>query len=158
MDSTARTREKSQAVLIADGDDRNVRHLEHQLRNAGVANPILRFRDAPRLESFLQRTVSEMNGPAPCVLFFDPRMPGAHGYDPVRWIRRQPALRDLKIVIFSSTNHPEEIEGAGELGVHLFLKKHPDLSSLTSIVTHLCGVQPERQPWTTFRGAAATDS
>jgi CheY-like chemotaxis protein len=136
-----------QSVLIADGDRENVEHIERLLRAAGVRNPIRAFAEADGLRAFLT-AVAQEEAKKPCVLFLDPRMPKANGFDAVRWIRRHEHLADLKIVIFSSTNYPEEIESAGELGVHLFLKKHPDVSSLSTIVQHLCGVEaPERMPW-----------
>lgn len=141
--------EENQPILIADGDSGNVRHVERLLREAGVRNPIHAFPTGPGLRSFFDDII-QGEEPKPCVLFLDPRTPGVGGYDPVRWIKRTSQL-DMKVVVFSSTNYPEEIEGAGELGVHLFLKKHPDLGSLSTIVDHLCGVQQsERQPWNTY--------
>ena len=143
----ARFPEATQPVVIADADHRNVTHLERQLRDAGVKNPIVKFQEGVSLQSFLSDVASNEE-PKPCVLFLDPRMPGANGYNPVRWIKGQPRLEGIKVVIFSSTNHPEEIESAGELGVHLFLMKNPDVSSLSVIVSHLCGMETaERQPW-----------
>ena len=149
----SRSPETNQPVLILDGDSSNVRHVETLLRQAGVKNPIHTFGASPPLQSFLQSAATAPNS-KPCVLFLDPRTPGANGYNPVRWIRSMPELEDTKVVVFSSTNYPEEIESAGELGVHLFLKKHPDLSSLSTIVDHLGGVDtPERQPWGELRAA-----
>ena len=135
------------AVLIADGDDDNARYVERQLRHSGVCNPIVTFNTGAGLEAYLQQAIAGTQ-PKPCVLFLDPRLPGGAGFEPVRLINREPALEGTKVVIFSATNHPEEIESAGELGVHLFLKKHPQLSSLTMIVSHLCGARgDEKQPW-----------
>lgn len=156
-DSFSRPPTPAQPVLIADADANNVRHVENLLRTAGVKNPIRTFEEGPSLQSFLQHITRDEEA-KPCVLFLDPRMPGAHGYNPVRWIRQDKNLSDMKVVIFSSTNYPEEIEGAGDLGVHLFLKKHPDLSSLSTIVTHLCGVQAnERQPWNSYAPTRGAD-
>ena len=147
-DSESHTPDESQAVLVADADRENASHLERQLRRAGVKNPIKSFENGDDLHAYLTEAVVRSQ-PMPCVLFLDPRMPGANGYDPIRWVRREKSLAGVKVVVFSNTNHPEEIESAGELGVHLFLKKHPDLSSLSTIVDHLCGVQtptPSSEP------------
>lgn len=133
---------ENQPVLVADADQENVVYLEKQLRRAGVKNPVMGFGNGDDLHAFLAEAATTAGDTKPCVLFLDPRMPGANGYDPVRWVRRESSLSDMKVVIFSSTNYPEEIESAGDLGVHLFLKKHPDLSSLSLIVDHLCGVKP----------------
>jgi CheY-like chemotaxis protein len=155
-DSSTPRPEENQAVVIADADRANVQHVERLLRRSGVKNPILSFGEGMELQAYLAGAAQ--HGAHPCVLFLDPRMPGANGYNPIRWIRHDPVLREMKVVVFSSTNYPEEIEGAGELGVHLFLKKHPELNSLSTIVNHLCGVQQEeRRPWNQYPAAAPGD-
>lgn len=137
-----------QSVLIADADSDHVAELAERLRAAGVKNPFVAFSDDRQLRGYLTRAVIGAEDERPCVLFLDPRLPGTNGFETIRWMQREPALQEVKVVIFSDTNYPEEIESAGDLGVHLFLKKHPDLSSLSTIVSHLCGVDlPERQPW-----------
>lgn len=145
--------ETSQPVVIADGDQQHVLRLERQLRDAGVTNPIVKFGDGFSLQSYLTE-VATGGDPKPCAFFLDPSMPGVNGFSVVQAIKHEPRLNDLKVVVFSSTNHPEEIEQAGDLGVHLFLKKNPDVSSLAMIVNHLCGVEtPGRQAWHSHSGA-----
>ncbi|MGH7946414.1 MAG: hypothetical protein ACREF9_15600, partial [Opitutaceae bacterium] len=49
---------------------------------------------------------------------------------------------EMLVAIFSSADQPEEAEGASELGIRVFLKKHPDFASLSAIVEHLGGTPP----------------
>ena len=129
---------EDQIVIIADADEGNASHVERQLRRAGVKQPIVTFHNGDDLHSFLSSTAQE-DKPQPCVLFLDPSMPGANGFDPVRWIRREEHLSATEVVIFSAADDPEMVESASELGVHLFLKKHPDLGSMARIVAFLGG-------------------
>jgi CheY-like chemotaxis protein len=128
-------------VVIADAEEENACHLERQLRRAGVKNPVVTFQNGDDLNAFLAEA-SPPDKSAPCVLFLDPRMPGANGYDPVRWAKREKCGSNMLIAVFSSPDEPDEIEVASELGVKLFLKKHTDLSSLSPIIEHLGGTQP----------------
>jgi CheY-like chemotaxis protein len=137
-----------QAVVIADADEENASHVERQLRRAGVKNPVIIFKNGDDLHAFLA-DAAQTKTPAPCVLFLDPRMPGANGYDPVRWVKRETCFSTVMVVIFSSPGAVDETAIATELGVHGFLKKHPDRSSLAPIVEHLCDappVQPAETP------------
>jgi CheY-like chemotaxis protein len=134
--------DESQAVIIADADEENASHVERQLRRAGVKNPVVVFKNGDQLHAFLMNA-AQNDDPKPCVLFLDPRMPGANGYDPVRWVNREQCLADMQTAVFSLADEPEELESAEELGVRLFLKKHPDLESLSPIVDHLKGVPPD---------------
>jgi CheY-like chemotaxis protein len=129
---------ENQIVIIADADEGNASHVERQLRRAGVKQPIVTFNNGDALLGFLS-SAAQADKPQPCVLFLDPKMPGANGFDPVRWIRREERLSATEVVIFSAADDPEVVESASELGVNLFLKKHPDLGSMARIVSYLGG-------------------
>ena len=137
---------EDQIVIIADADEGNASHVERQLRRAGVKQPVMTFHNGDDLHSYLSNAAQE-DRPQPCVMFLDPSMPGANGFDPVRWIRREENLSATEVVIFSAADDPELVQSASELGVHLFLKKHPDLGSMARIVSYLGGTaQDEDMP------------
>src|SRR5688572_12745709 len=129
MPETSSSPDKQKPIIIADADPENASHVERQLRRAGVNNPIVVFHNGDDLHAFLA-DAAQNDACAPCVLLLDPRMPGANGYDPVRWVKREKCGANMLVAIFSSPDQPDEIESATELGVTLFLKKLPDLSSL----------------------------
>lgn len=129
---------EDQIVVIADADESNASHVERQLRRAGIKHPAVTFQSGDDLHAFLA-AAAQKDGALPCVLFLDPHMPGANGLDPVRWVRREESLNATEVVIFSSMDDPEFVESANALGVHHFLKKHPDLGSMAEIVAYLGG-------------------
>ena len=131
----------AQPIVIADAEEDNAAHVERQLRRSGVKNPVVTFQNGDDLHMFLA-DAAQKDSPAPCVLFLDPHMPGANGYDPVRWARREKGGREILVAIFSSSEQPDEREVAQELGVQLFLKKHSDLAGLAPIVEFLGGSLP----------------
>jgi CheY-like chemotaxis protein len=125
-------------IIIADADEGNATHVERQLRRAGVKQPVVTFKNGDDLHTFLD-AAAQKDEASPCVLFLDPSMPGANGFDPVRWIRREENLSSTEVVIFANAEDADVAESASELGVHLFLKKHPDLGVLAEITGYLCG-------------------
>jgi CheY-like chemotaxis protein len=134
-------------ILIGDADSDNASHMERQLRRAGVRNPVVTFQNGDDLLAYLSEAATH-EAPMPCALLLDPRMPGANGYDPVRWIRREKGGTDVLVAIFSSAEDEDEVESASELGVEHFLKKHADLGSLAAVVGRVCGcpVSPDDVP------------
>ena len=134
----------NQPVIIADAEEENACHVERQLRRAGIKNPVLIFRDGDDLHTHLADP-AQKDLPAPCVLFVDPKMPGANGYDPVRWIKREKGGDEIFVVVFAASEKPDDQQVATELGVQLFVKKHPDLASLSAVVEHLGGT-PSVEP------------
>ena len=136
--SVPRLPDAQQPVVIADADEENAGHIERQLRRAGVKNPVVSFENGDDLNAFLA-DCGQKNMSAPCVLFLDPKMPGANGYDPVRWIRREKGGDEVLVAVFVSGEETDATECGTELGVRIFLKKHPDMNSLSAVVAHLSG-------------------
>ena len=131
----------NQPIIIADAEEEHACHVERQLQRAGVKNPVITFQNGDDLHAYLA-DAAQKDLPAPCVLFLDPRMPGANGYDPIRWLRREKGGSEIFVAIISSADEPDEVESANELGVQVFLKKHADLGSLSAVIDYLSGNQP----------------
>ncbi len=68
-----------------------------------------------------------------CVLL-DLKLPGASGLDVLAWLRAQPALKRLPVIMLTSSLLPGDINRAYELGANSYLLKPPDLDSLIALV------------------------
>ena len=147
--SVPRLPNAQQPVVIADADEENAGHIERQLRRAGVKNPVVSFQNGDDLNAFLA-DCGQKNLAAPCVLFLDPKMPGANGYDPVRWVKREKGGDEILVAVFAAKEESDEVECGTELGVQLFLKKRPDMNSLAGIIAHLGGAATSETSSTTL--------
>jgi CheY-like chemotaxis protein len=63
--------------------------------------------------------------PFPDVVFLDIRMPKRDGHEVLRWIREQPHLKNLPVVMLTGSVQPSDVNRAFELGVTSYLKKIP---------------------------------
>ncbi len=52
----------------------------------------------------------------PSLVLLDLILPGMHGIDVLQWIRQQPALKDLRVVVMTSSRNLDLINHACELG------------------------------------------
>jgi CheY-like chemotaxis protein len=68
-----------------------------------------------------------------CVLL-DIKLPSISGHEVLAWIRKQPKLKNLPVVMLTSSLIPTDINRAYELGANSYLVKPPDLHSLISLV------------------------
>ena len=59
----------------------------------------------------------------PKVVFLDLNLPKVHGLECLKLLKQHPKLRNLPVVIFSTSNNPEDEKSGIELGAHLFIKK-----------------------------------
>lgn len=75
--------------------------------------------------------------PWPGLVLLDLKLPRKSGLEVLRWIRAQPAMRDLPVVVLTSSRQPEDIERAYALGANSYLEKPVDFESLQKLVATL---------------------
>ena len=71
-------------------------------------------------------------GPPDCVLL-DIKLPRKSGMEVLSWIRQEPRLKRLPVVMLSSSMLPDDINRAYDLGANSYLIKPPDLDTLVSL-------------------------
>ncbi len=75
--------------------------------------------------------------PLPTLVLLDIKMPRVSGMEVLEWIRHQPSLRLLTVVLFSSSFHAQDVRQAYELGANCFLSKPIDMDGLREIAEFL---------------------
>lgn len=65
--------------------------------------------------------------PLPDLIFLDIRLPKRTGHEVLEWIRSQPELRNLPVVVLTTSKEPTDISRAYSLGVTSYLRKIPEL-------------------------------
>ena len=61
--------------------------------------------------------------PFPDVVFLDIKMPKRDGHEVLKWIREQPGMKNLPVVMLTGSVQPSDVDRAFELGVTSYLKK-----------------------------------
>ena len=131
---------KATPILVADDDENDVFFLRRALARAGLANPLFVTRDGQDAIDYLAGTPPYDNRaqyPLPGLLLLDLKMPRVNGFDVLSWLSRQPHLRELIIVVLSSSSHEEDILKARQLGAHEFRTKPSDFQKLVELIAEL---------------------
>jgi CheY-like chemotaxis protein len=71
--------------------------------------------------------------PLPKLLLLDVNMPRRNGFDVLEWVRLQPGLRRLVVIMFTVSDLQEDIDRAFELGANSYLVKPMELPKLQQI-------------------------
>ena len=74
------------------------------------------------------------NYPLPGLVLLDLDMPGVCGLGVLRWIRKQPSLTGLPVVIFTGTAHKHSFEEALQSGADTYLLKGDDMEGLLDLL------------------------
>ena len=76
--------------------------------------------------------------PLPIVMLLDLNMPRKNGFDVIAWVRSQPVLKRLAIVVLTASMRPEDVKHAFDLGATSFLVKPSELDELAAMMRCLC--------------------
>lgn len=85
---------------------------------------------------FLQASF-EPGATAPDYVLLDIRMPMMSGFEFLQIIKGMPRLRELKVIMFSSSVYHADVSRARELGANAYVVKPSSLSSLSDFVRSL---------------------
>jgi len=99
-------------------------------RKAGIKTSLELASDGEQAIAALQR--NHATAP-PCCVLLDVKLPTMSGLEVLAWIRSQPALKRLPVVMLTSSILPGDINRAYDLGANSYLVKPSDLDSLVAL-------------------------
>jgi CheY-like chemotaxis protein len=114
-------------ILLAEDSRTDVMLLQRALAGAGVTNPVRVACDGQDVIDILSRPPESKDDRLPALIILDLKMPRRDGLDVLQWLRQQPVLRLLPVVVFSSSAHRDDIERAYALGANAFVVKPPSI-------------------------------
>lgn len=135
-------------LLMVDDDQNDALLFARRLKEAGVPNPLVHFRNGGDAFMYLKQFCDGVK-PAeqrPCLVFLDVNMPALSGFDVLAWARQQTALRGMKIVMLSGAQEPWDSKIAAKLGADEYLVKFPDAERLSEILRAHLGAAPVGEP------------
>jgi two-component system, response regulator len=122
-------REYKPLVMIVDDSADDVTLLRHRLKHADFDGPLLSYLDSAEALAFLRELGDspELALHKPGLMFLDLQMPRVHGFVFLKWVRSQPWLDDMKLIVLSGSDKPEDRERSLKLGADRYLVKFPPL-------------------------------
>jgi len=127
----------NQTILLVEDDANEVFLFERAFRKAQLTNPLCVARDGQEAIDFLNRqgTFSDRTGhPAPRLVLLDLKMPRKSGFEVLEWVRQQPALKQLIVVVLTSSDLEADINRAYDLGTNSYLVKPGTFEALVQLV------------------------
>src|SRR6185436_2235354 len=117
---------KADLILIAEDNEDHVILLRRALQKGALLNPIFVVNDGEETVAYLKgegKYADRYEYPLPALLLLDLKMPKKNGFEVLEWIRQQPGLRRLRVVVLTTSDSPDDIDRAYELGANAFMVK-----------------------------------
>ena len=127
-------------VLMAedDADDREL--TAEAFEDARLANDLRFAVDGEDLMDYLLRRGPHANpktSPRPSLILLDLNMPRKDGREALREIKANPDLRQIPVVVLTTSDAEEDICSSYDLGVNSFIRKPVTFETLASIIRTL---------------------
>jgi CheY-like chemotaxis protein len=131
-DTIAAPRAGLAAIFAVDDEDNDRRLFLRALAAAEIEHPCRQFTCGYEM---LDALIEVLRGaPLPIACFIDVKMAGMSGLDVLRWIRAQQALREMPVIMLSSSEAPDHIDEAMLHGAQCYTAKFPGPEHLRQII------------------------
>lgn len=125
-------------ILMADDDDDDFLLTKKALQESKLLNTLVRVKDGEELLDYLYgRGAHAEHHERPGVILLDLNMPRKDGREALREIKSDPDLRDIPVVIFTTSKAEEDIYRSYQLGSNSFITKPVTFENLITVMTTL---------------------
>jgi len=127
-------------ILVAEDELGDVILLRRAFTKAGVNVPVFFARNGQEVIQYLEGKgpfENPMAYPLPNLLLLDLKLPLIDGFQVLEWLRAQPGLCRMLVVVFSASSNPDDISRAYALGANSYVIKPQDAGQLVGVVERL---------------------
>jgi CheY-like chemotaxis protein len=127
-------------ILLVEDDTNDVFLMQRACRKVELPNPLVVVGDGDEAVDYLSgsgRYADRATHPLPVLVLLDLKLPRKSGLEVLDWLRRQPALRRLPVVVLTSSKEPGDVNRAYDLGANSYLVKPLGFDALLDLVRSL---------------------
>ncbi len=113
-------------ILLVDDNPHDVVLIRLAFRRVGIIDTIHLVKDGTEAMRYIKGEgpyADRHQFPTPTLVLLDLKMPQTSGFDVLQWIREQPALSNVLVVVMSGSKNDADIERAYSLGANSYLVK-----------------------------------
>jgi len=124
-------------ILMADDDEDDRRAVAKAWKTSRAANPIEFVNDGEQLMDYLQRRGPYSSLPAgsrPGLILLDLNMPKKDGREALMEIKADPNLRQIPVIVLTTSKAEEDIYRTYDLGANSFITKPVTFTALVELV------------------------
>ncbi len=127
-------------ILLVEDDPNDVFLMQRALRKAKLVNPVQVVEDGEKALAYLEGQgpyADRALYPLPVLILLDLKLPRKSGLEVLAWLRQQPGLRRIPVVVLTSSKEHADVNRAYDLGSNSYLVKPVGLEEMVELVKTL---------------------
>lgn len=134
-------------VLLVEDDLNDIFLVKRAFKMARLETPLQVVTDGEEATHYLSghgKYADREAYPLPKLIVMDIKMPRLSGFDVLEWIKHDGALRRIPVIIVSSSDRPQDIDQAYELGANAYMVKPVNFHAVERLfesITHYWGLE-----------------
>ena len=132
--------ENHETIVVVEDEADDVLLVQRAFRKVGIVNPVTFLTDGECAVEYLagEGKYSDRTAhPLPALILLDLKLPRKSGLDVLSWIREQPAIRRIPVVVLTSSKQSRDLESAYDLGANSYLVKPVAFDDLLKMIDAL---------------------
>jgi CheY-like chemotaxis protein len=129
---------QTQTILLVEDNAVDILLMQRAFRNETFANTSLQIvRDGDAAVFYLNGDGEYSDRdryPLPAIILLDLKLPRRSGHEVLLWLRQQPELKRLPVVMLTSSRQTLDVKRAYDLGVNSYLVKPVGFASLLEMM------------------------
>ncbi|MEG4858698.1 response regulator [Microcoleus sp. K1-B6] len=129
---------QTQTILLVEDNPVDILLMQRAFRNETFANTSLQIvRDGDAAVFYLNGDGEYSDRdryPLPAIILLDLKLPRRSGHEVLVWLRQQPELKRLPVVMLTSSRQTFDVKRAYDLGVNSYLVKPVGFASLLEMM------------------------
>ncbi|MDZ8187821.1 MAG: response regulator [Nostoc sp. ChiSLP02] len=128
---------EQQTILLAEDDPNQVLLIRRALRKANLIQPLQVVSNGEAAISYLcgeGEYADRERYPLPMLVLLDLKMPRKSGFEVLEWLKQQPQLKRLPVIVLTTSKEIADVDKAYDLGVNSYLVKPVAFSDLTAMI------------------------
>ena len=128
---------KPATILLVEDEESSAFLFQHTITELGILHPLQVAQDGREAMDYLEgngRFADRTTFPIPSLIVLDLKMPRITGFEVLDWVRKQPELRRLIIIVMSASASESDVNRAYELGANAYIVKPSGMEKLGDVL------------------------
>ena len=132
-----KTERRSITILLAEDDPDDRMLVEDAVAEGRLVNELRCVEDGEELMDYLHQRGKYAGAPRPGLILLDLNMPKKDGREALREIKADPSLRQIPVVVLTTSKAEEDVFRSYDLGANSFVTKPVTFKSLVELMKTL---------------------